>query len=130
MSSTPVHIPEPDSPHAAAIGKAVRVVGRILTKEDLYIEGDVEGAIESRDSKVTIGPNGRIKADIRARDVIILGQVEGKIDASNRVDLRKDSTLVGNITTSRISLEDGCLVVGKVDVGGPEPRSLSAVAHA
>ena len=130
MSSTPLQMPEPESRNGAAIGKAVRVVGRIHTKEDLYIEGDVEGAIESQDSSVTIGPKGRIQADIRARDVIILGQVQGKIEASNKVDVRKDSMLVGDITALRISLEEGCLVEAKIDVGGPEPRSFSAAARA
>ena len=66
MSSTPYRVPETESRNN--IGKAVKIVGQIFTKEDLYVDGDVEGTIESQDNKVTVGPNGRVQAGIRARD--------------------------------------------------------------
>src|SRR5580658_7248967 len=95
VSSTPYRTPESDSRNAATIGKSVRVVGQIFTKEDLYVDGDVEGSIESLENKVTIGPNGRVQADngIRAREVIILGQVKGNVETSDKVDIRKDARL-------------------------------------
>jgi cytoskeletal protein CcmA (bactofilin family) len=117
------------------IGKSVKVVGEIFTKEDLYVDGDIEGTIESQDNKVTIGPNGRVQANIRAREVIILGQVQGNVDTSDKVDIRKDAKLVGNITTARISIEDGALFKGSIDIKKPEPKPASpapaqaAVSH-
>ena len=112
------------------IGKSVKVVGEIFTKEDLYVDGDIEGTIESQDNKVTIGPNGRVQANIRAREVIILGQVQGNVDTSDKVDIRKDAKLVGNITTARISIEDGALFKGSIDIKKPEPKPAAASAQA
>ena len=83
MSSTPFRTPESDARNSATIGKSVKIVGQIFTKEDLYVDGDVEGTIESHENKVTIGPNGRVQASIRAREVIILGQVQGNVESSD-----------------------------------------------
>jgi cytoskeletal protein CcmA (bactofilin family) len=126
VSSTPFRTPESDSRNAATIGKAVKVVGQIFTKEDLYVDGDVEGTIESQDNKVTIGPNGRVQASIRARDVIILGQVQGNVETSDKVDIRKDAKLVGDIVTSRISIEDGALFKGSIDIKKAEPKPAAS----
>jgi cytoskeletal protein CcmA (bactofilin family) len=128
VSSTPYRTPESDSRNSATIGKSVKIVGRIFTKEDLYVDGDVEGTIESHENKVTIGPNGRVQASIRARDVIILGQVQGNVETSDKVDIRKDAKLVGDITTSRISIEDGALFKGSIDIKKAEPKPAAAPA--
>src|SRR5277367_1533792 len=122
VSSTSFRTPDTDARNSATIGKAVKIVGQIFTKEDLYVDGDVEGTIESQENKVTIGPNGRVQASIRARDVIILGQVQGNVETSDKVDIRKDAKLVGDITTSRISIEDGALFKGSIDIKKPEPK--------
>ncbi len=122
MASTPFRTPESDARSTATIGKSVKIVGQIFTKEDLYVDGDVEGTIESQENKVTIGPNGRVQASIRARDVIILGQVQGNVETSDKVDIRKDAKLVGDITTSRISIEDGALFKGSIDIRKAEPK--------
>ena len=126
MSSTPFRTPESDARNTATIGKAVKIVGQIFTKEDLYVDGDVEGTIESHDNKVTVGPNGRVQASIRARDVIILGQVQGNVETSDKVDIRKDAKLVGDITTSRISIEDGAMFKGSIDIKKAEPKPAAA----
>jgi cytoskeletal protein CcmA (bactofilin family) len=123
-------MPEPESRNTATIGKAVKINGQIFTKEDLYVDGDVEGTIESHDNKVTIGPNGRVQAGIRAREVVILGQVQGNVEASDKVDIRKDAKLVGDITTSRISIEDGALFKGSIDIKKAEPKPAAAPAPA
>ena len=128
MSSTPYRMPEPETRNTATIGKAVKINGQIFTKEDLYVDGDVEGTIESHDNKVTIGPNGRVQAGIRAREVVILGQVQGNVEASDKVDIRKDAKLVGDITTSRISIEDGALFKGSIDIKKAEPKPAAAPA--
>src|SRR6202012_1040782 len=126
VSSTPYRMPDPEPRNTATIGKAVKINGQIFTKEDLYVDGDVEGTIESQDNKVTIGPNGRVQAGIRAREVVILGQVQGNVEASDKVDIRKDAKLVGDITTSRISIEDGALFKGSIDIRKPEPKPAAA----
>ncbi len=124
MSSTPYRSSESETRNN--IGKAVRVVGQIFTKEDLYVDGDVEGTIESLDNKITIGPNGRVQAGIRAREVVILGQVQGNVEASDKVDIRKEAKLVGDITTARISIEDGALFKGSIDIKKAEVKAGAA----
>ncbi len=128
MSTTPYRTPDTDPRNTATIGKSVKVVGQIITKEDLYVDGDVEGTIESSDNKVTIGPNGRVQAGIRAREVVILGQVQGNVEAADKVDIRKDARLVGDIISARISIEDGALFKGSIDIRKPEVKSASASA--
>ncbi len=126
MSSTPYRTPETEPRNSAMIGKSVKVIGQIFTKEDLYVDGDVEGTIESLENKVTIRPNGRVQASISAREVIILGQVQGNVETSDKVDIRKDAKLVGDIVAARISIEDGALFKGSIDIKKPEPKPTAA----
>jgi cytoskeletal protein CcmA (bactofilin family) len=130
VSSAPYRTPEPESRSAATVGKSVKIIGQIFTKEDLYVDGDVEGTIESLENKVTVGPNGRVQASIKARDVIILGQVQGNVETSDKVDIRKDAKLVGDIITARISIEDGALFKGSIDIRKAEPKPIAAAAPA
>ena len=126
MSTTPYRTPDSDPRNTATIGKAVKVNGKIFTKEDLYVDGDVEGTIESQDNKVTVGPNGRVQADISAREVVILGMVQGNVQAADKVDIRKDAKLVGDIISALISIEDGALFKGSIDIRKPEVKSGGA----
>ena len=128
MSTTPYRTPDSDPRNTATIGKAVKVNGQIFTKEDLYVDGDVEGTIESQDNKVTIGPNGRVQASIRAREVVILGQVQGNVEAADKVDIRKDAKLVGDIVSARISIEDGALFKGSIDIRKPDSKGNAPAA--
>jgi len=125
VSSIP-HRVDTDSRNLATIGKAVRIVGQIFTKEDLNVDGDVEGTIESAESKVTIGATGRVQASVKAREVVILGQVQGNVEATDKVDIRREAKLVGDITTARISIEDGALFKGSIDIRKPEPKTTAA----
>ena len=127
MSSMPHRVPE-TSGSTATIGKAVKIVGQIYTKEDLNVDGDVEGTIESQDNKVTIGATGRVQAGVKAREVVIFGQVQGNVEAADKVDIRREAKLVGDITTARISIEDGALFKGSIDIRKPEPAKSSAPA--
>jgi len=122
VSSTPFRTPESDSRSAATVGKSSKDCWPDLHQEDLYVDGDVEGTIESLENKVTVGPNGRVQAHIKAREVIILGQVQGNVETSDKVDIRKDAKLVGDITTSRISIEDGALFKAALISRKPSPR--------
>lgn len=128
MSSSTTHrVPDADSRNTATIGKAVRVVGQIYTKEDLNVDGDVEGTIESTENKVTIGTTGRVQASVKAREVVIFGQVQGNVEATDKVDIRREAKLVGDITTARISIEDGALFKGSIDIRKPEPKPGAAI---
>jgi cytoskeletal protein CcmA (bactofilin family) len=100
----------------------VRVVGQIFAKEDLNVDGDVEGAIESTDNKVTVGATGRVQAAIKAREVVIFGHVQGNVDATEKVDIRREARLIGDITAARIGIEDGALIKGRIDVHRPQPK--------
>ena len=111
----------------ANIGKSVVVKGELSGSEDLIIDGEVEGSIALRGQTLTVGPNGRVRANIEARTVVLHGRVDGDISASDRVDLRKSASLTGNISTARISIEDGAFFKGGIDIQKPEPAAKSEV---
>src|SRR5271166_2223940 len=117
----PARSEAPRSVDIATIGKSVIVKGELSGSEDLYVDGEVEGSISLRGQSLTIGPNGRVRANIEARNVIVHGRVDGNISASERVELRKSASLSGDITTARISIEDGAFFKGTIDIQKPEP---------
>ena len=100
----------------AHIGKAVLIKGELSGSEDLYLDGEVEGTIELDRNSVTVGPNARIRAHIHAREVIIHGKVDGNIQGTDRVELRRTAVLVGDISTQRVSIEDGAYFKGGIDI--------------
>jgi cytoskeletal protein CcmA (bactofilin family) len=106
-----------NNPHieVANIGKSVVVKGELSGSEDLYLDGEVEGSIELVGHNLTIGENGRVRANTRARNVVICGKVDGNITA-DRVELKKSAIHVGNIVTQRIIIEDGAFFKGSVDI--------------
>lgn len=106
----------------AMVGKAVVVKGEIHSREDLYIDGEIQGTVELMESKLTIGPNGRIQASVRAREVVVFGNVQGNVEALEKIDIRKDARLVGDIRTARIVIEDGAYFKGSIDILKPEPK--------
>lgn len=131
----PAKISEPFRTEVAAhIGKSVIVKGELSGSEDLYLDGEVEGTIELRDHTLIVGPNGRIKAHISAREIVLHGKAEGNVTGSERVELKKSCVLVGDIRTQRIVIEDGAFFKGSVDLereNKPEPRKvMSASASA
>jgi cytoskeletal protein CcmA (bactofilin family) len=112
----------------ATIGKSVVVKGELSGSEDLIVDGEVEGSITLRGQSLTIGPNGRVRANIEARNVIVHGRVDGDIHASERVELRKSASLSGDITTARISIEDGAFFKGGIDIRKPGNDAKNAPA--
>lgn len=124
MSNMPAGRMEPETSRggSATIGKAVKIAGQIYSREDLYVDGDVEGTIELMDHKLTIGPNGKVHAGIKAREVVALGSIQGNVEASERIDIRKDAKLVGDIKTARIVIEDGAYFKGSIDIVKTEPK--------
>jgi len=111
--------PKASDPHRADvghIGKSVQIKGELTGSEDLYLDGTIEGTIDLRDHSLIIGPNGKIKAAIPARDLIVHGRIEGNVTATGRVDLRKSCTLIGDVSTQRIMIEDGAFFKGAIDI--------------
>lgn len=117
--------PEPRG-GSATIGKAVKINGQIHSKEDLYVDGDVEGTVEAPEHKLTIGPNGTVHATVKAREVVALGSIQGNVEAADRIEIRKDAKLVGDIRTARIIIEDGAYFKGSIDIVKPEPAKGNA----
>jgi cytoskeletal protein CcmA (bactofilin family) len=117
VSTMPARSYEPDVPRGTAtIGKSVLIKGQILSKEDLVIDGNVEGSVEAQENRITIGPNGRVIANVKARDVVVLGHLKGNIEASGRVDIRKGANLVGDIRYSKIAIEEGADLRGSLEM--------------
>jgi cytoskeletal protein CcmA (bactofilin family) len=94
----------------------VKVEGKICSAQDLQIDGEIEGTIELPDHKLTVGPNGSIKAEIRAREVILLGTVHGNVYARDKFEIRNAAKFVGEIKTARIIVEDGAYFKGSIDI--------------
>jgi cytoskeletal protein CcmA (bactofilin family) len=101
---------------SATIGKAVTIKGEIYSEEDLFIDGKVEGLLELKDHKLTVGPNGRADTNIKAREVVVQGTVHGNIDAQQKITIRKDGNVVGNIKTTGIIIEDDAYFKGNIDI--------------
>ena len=106
---------------AATIGKAVKIVGQIFSKEDLFVDGDIEGTVEAMDNKLTIGPHGTAKAGIKAREVVLQGSLQGNVEATEKMEIKKYARLVGDVRTARIMIEDGAYFKGSIDIVKPEP---------
>jgi cytoskeletal protein CcmA (bactofilin family) len=106
------------SSNLAQIGKSVVIKGELSGSEDLYVDGQVEGSISLKDNSLTVGPNGQVKATVGAKVVIVQGKLEGDVQASDRVELRKSAIVTGDISTQRISIEEGAYLKGKVDIQG------------
>jgi cytoskeletal protein CcmA (bactofilin family) len=110
------------------IGKSVVIKGELSGSEDLTIEGHVEGKIELKDHLLTIGPNGRIKAQIFAKTVIVLGEVNGNVSASEKVEIRDGGSVDGDIVSPRVAIAEGAHFRGSVDMqkkGGSASASTS-----
>jgi cytoskeletal protein CcmA (bactofilin family) len=98
------------------IGKSVVIKGELTGSEDLTIEGHVEGKIELRQNVLTIGPNGKIKAQVFAKSVVILGEVTGNVTASEKVDLRDNGSVDGDIAAPRVAIAEGAHFRGSIDM--------------
>ncbi len=112
---------EPEATRGSAlIGKSLMGKGQVFGREDLTVDGELEGTLELQEHRVTVGPNGKLQANIKAREVVVLGTVHGNIEASEKIDIRKDAKLVGDLRTARIMIEDGAYFKGSIDIQKPE----------
>ena len=100
----------------ATIGRTLTIKGEISGSESLYIDGRIEGKITMPESRVTIGRNGKVDASITAKEVVVMGKVTGNIECSDRVDIRSEGSVTGDVSTVRISVEDGAVLKGGIQV--------------
>ena len=103
----------------ATIGKSLIIKGEVSGSESLYIDGKIEGAINLPGNRVTVGRNGQVAANIMAREIVVLGKVRGNCQASDRVDIRSEGSLTGDVIAARISIEDGAFFKGGIDIRKP-----------
>lgn len=123
--------PKPsDTPRSetAHIGKSVLIKGELSGSEDLYFDGEVEGSIDLGAHSLNVGPNGRIRASIRAKTIVVQGKVDGNLNGSERVELRRSALVVGDIVTSRVLVEEGAFFKGKIDIQREVPKESSRPA--
>ena len=107
---------DPSRSEVAHIGKSVLIKGELSGSEDLYFDGEIEGSFDLGSHSLTIGPNGRIRANVRAKDVVVNGKVDGDVSGSERVELRRSALMVGNIVTRRVVIEEGAFFKGQLDI--------------
>ena len=112
----------------ASIGKSLVIKGEVTGSESLYIDGRVEGSINLSGNRVTVGRNGVVAANINAREIVVLGKVRGNLTASDRVDIRSDGSLTGDVVAARISIEDGAFFKGGIDIrkAGSKPEEVTS----
>lgn len=109
----------------SCLGASLEIKGKISGDEDLQIDGKVEGAIALNGQKLTVGRSGQLNSEIFARDVIVYGNVTGNVHASDRVEIKKDGSVTGDITTARISVEDGAYFKGRIEIERTKQHSSS-----
>ena len=140
-SISPTPTPEPSRPAApppsfeppsrtpaptgeqATIGKGLFIKGEITGSESLFIDGKVEGSINLPGNRVTVGRKGQVAANISAREIVVLGKVRGNVSATDRVDIRAEGSLSGDVAAARISIEDGAFFKGGIDIRKPEAKA-------
>jgi cytoskeletal protein CcmA (bactofilin family) len=112
----------------ATIGRTIVIKGEVTGSEPLYVDGRVEGSINIPESRVTVGRGGSVSADINAKEVVIMGKVQGNVICGDRVDIRAEGSLTGDVVTPRISVEDGAFLKGAVDIQKSAKKEDNAVA--
>jgi cytoskeletal protein CcmA (bactofilin family) len=130
--ATPASVPAapPAAPRLtrseATIGKSVLIKGQITSDEDIHLEGQVEGTLDLPKNRLTVGKSGRIQASIRAREVDVHGTVHGNIDATEKITIRSNANLVGDLRSATISIEDGAYFKGSIDIVRQPPGKPEA----
>jgi cytoskeletal protein CcmA (bactofilin family) len=109
----------------ARLGSSLHVKGEITGNEDLQIDGSVEGLIQLDERKLTVGATSKVTADVIAREVVVYGNVKGNVRAKDRIEIKKDGSVVGDLTTSRIMIEDGAYFKGSIEIDKSSEKESS-----
>ncbi len=134
--ASPAPAPEPRSTYGsssaasseqATLGKSLVIKGEVTGSESLFIDGRVEGTINLTGNRVTIGKNGQVAANITAREIVVLGKVKGNLTAADRVDIRNEGSLTGDVVAQRISIEDGAFFKGGIDIRKPGQNTVAKI---
>ncbi len=115
---------------AACISQGIKIKGEVTGSEDLFVDGVVDGKLNLANGSLTIGPNGHVKADVNAREVIVRGKIEGKVTGRDRVQLWSTGQVTGEVQTDRLAIEDGALLHGKVEAGRQTSKTSEIKAAA
>jgi len=126
----PAARPAASTGEQATIGKGLFIKGEITGTESLFIDGKVEGSINLPGNRLTVGRNGQVAASVTAREIVVLGKVRGNVSATDRVDIRAEGALTGDVAAARISIEDGAFFKGGIDIRKPDAKTSSAAAPA
>ena len=123
---TPMAPPAPSTvksgpKQTATIGPSMTIKGEIRAREELLVDGEVEGSLESQ-ALLTVGPNGKVRANIKAREVVIYGSVRGNVEVTEKIAIREQGSLIGDIKSAGISIDDGAYFKGSIDIMRPEPK--------
>ena len=111
--------PPPPPPATNTAGKGMRLKGEIHSKEEMFFDGELEGSIEVQE-RLTIGPNGKIKANVKAGDLVVRGSIQGNVEARDRIVIMNGASIVGDVKTSGIVIEDGAYFKGGIDILRPQ----------
>jgi cytoskeletal protein CcmA (bactofilin family) len=118
-SQSPNYAARPSAPSArsvACLGETIEVKGKISGEEDLQVDGKVEGPISLQGQRLTVGRTGKLNSEVTAREVVVYGDVHGNVRASDRVEIKKDGSVTGDVITARISIEDGAFFKGRIEI--------------
>jgi cytoskeletal protein CcmA (bactofilin family) len=115
----PAVVPRPHQ--TATIGTSMSIKGEIVSREELVVDGEVEGSMQTQ-SLLTVGPNGKVRANIKAHEVAIYGSVRGNVEVTGKLSIREQGSLIGDIKCSGISIDDGAYFKGSIDITRPEPK--------
>ena len=130
-ASDPNAFSRPGTPAArslACIGSSLEIKGRISAEEDLQIDGKVEGPVSVRGHRLTVGRSGQLTAEVSARELVVFGKVTGNVNATDRVEIKKDGGVIGDIQTTRISIEDGAIFKGRIEIDRPNSKPTAVPA--
>jgi len=118
----------PGARSLACIGASLEIKGRINADEDLQIDGKVEGPVSVRGHRLTVGRSGQLNSEVSSRELVVFGKVTGNINATDRVEIKKDGAVIGDIQTTRISIEDGAIFKGRIEIDRPGSKPMSVPA--
>lgn len=130
-ASDPNAFSRPGTPSArslACIGSSLEIKGRISAEEDLQIDGKVEGPVSVRGHRLTVGRSGQLTSEVSARELVVFGKVTGNVNATDRVEIKKDGAVIGDIQTTRISIEDGAIFKGRIEIDRPGSKPAAVPA--
>jgi cytoskeletal protein CcmA (bactofilin family) len=118
----------PPAKSAATVGKSTRIRGEIYSDEELFMDGEIDGTLEVR-NRLTIGPNGKVKANVKAKELVVRGSIQGNVEAEDRIAIMNGASIVGDVRTAGIVIEDGAYFKGGIDILRPETKKPEMSAN-